>query len=65
MYMPGIRYVYWQDQGMWLGHLEEFSDYLTQGATLDELRANLRDLWKNLTSGELPGVRRLAELPVE
>ncbi len=50
---------------MWLGHWEEFPDYLTQGATLNELRENLRDLWKDLTSGELPGVRRLAEMPVE
>jgi predicted RNase H-like HicB family nuclease len=49
---------------MWLGYFEEFPDYLTQGATLEELRENLRDLFKDLTSGEIPGLRRVAELPV-
>jgi predicted RNase H-like HicB family nuclease len=49
---------------MWLGHFEEFPDYLTQGETLGELQENLRDLYKDLTSGEIPGIRRVAELPV-
>ncbi len=49
---------------MWLGYLEEFPDYMTQGETLDELKENLSDLYKDLTSGEIPGVRRVAELQV-
>lgn len=47
---------------MWLGYLEEFPDYLTQGDSLDELKENLKDLAKDLTSGAIPGVRRVAEL---
>ena len=58
------RYVHWQDQGIWLGYFEEFPDYLTQGETLGELQENLRDLYKDLTSGEIPGIRRVAELAV-
>ena len=42
----------------------EFPDYLTQGETLAELEGNLRDLYRDLTSGEIPGVRRVAELTV-
>jgi hypothetical protein len=49
---------------MWLGYLEEFPDYLTQGQTLEELQENLRDLYKDLTSGAIPGIRRVAALPV-
>ncbi len=49
---------------MWLGYFEEFPDYLTQGETLEELQGNLRDLYKDLTNGEVPGIRRVAELPV-
>jgi hypothetical protein len=30
--MQSIRYVYWQDGDAWLGHLEEYPDYLTQGS---------------------------------
>ena len=47
---------------MWLGFLEDFPDYLTQGESLAELEENLRDLYRDLTSGEIPGVRRVAEL---
>ena len=58
------RYVYWEEDGAWLGYLEEFPDYLTQGETLPELEENLRDLYRDLTSGEIPGVRRVAELSI-
>jgi len=49
---------------MWLGYFEEFPDYWTQGETLDELQANLKDLHDELTGGSIPGVRRAAELQV-
>ena len=49
---------------MWLGYFEEFPDYLTQGESLEELRDNLRDLYRDLTSGEIPAIRRVAELSV-
>jgi len=49
---------------MWLGFFEEFPDYLTQGESPEELAKNLRDLYRDLTSGEIPGVRRVAELTV-
>lgn len=59
-----IRYIYWQDHGMWVGHLEEFPDYMTQGESFEELQENLRDLLRDLTGGEIPGVRRVAELSI-
>ncbi len=62
--MKGLRYVYWQDQNFWLGHLEEFPDYLTQGVSFEDLQEHLRDLYQDLTSGEIPAVRRIAELEV-
>ena len=63
--MITARYVYWQDGSMWLGYLEEFPDYLTQGETELELRENLKDLHDDLTSGQIPGVRRVAEMPIQ
>jgi hypothetical protein len=62
--MSAARYVHWQEDRMWLGYFEEFPDYITQGQTLGELQGNLRDLYRDLTSGEIPGVRRVAELMV-
>lgn len=49
---------------MWLGHLEESPDYMTQGGTLEELQQNLRDIYDDLLSGKIPGVRHVAELPI-
>ena len=60
--MSTARYVHWHDQGMWLGYFEDFPDYLTQGETLAELEDNLRDLYQDLTSGEIQGIRKVAEL---
>jgi len=49
---------------MWLGYLEEYPDYMTQGETLDELKENLKDLYQELTSGTIPCVHKVAELEV-
>ena len=62
--MSTVRYVHWQDGGMWLGYFEEFPDYLTQGESLRELEENLSDLYRDLASGEIPGIRKVAELAV-
>ncbi len=49
---------------MWVGYLEEYPDYMTQGETLNELKENLRDLYKDFTDGAIPCVRKVAELEV-
>ncbi len=59
-----VRYVHWQEEDMWLGYLEEFPDYWTQGVSIDDLQEHLKDLYKNLTSAVIPNVRRVAELQV-
>jgi predicted RNase H-like HicB family nuclease len=62
--METTKFIHWQDGNMWLGYLEEYPDYMTQGETLEELKENLRDLYKDLTSGAIPSVRKVAELEV-
>ncbi len=58
------KIIYWQYENMWIGYLEEYPDYWTQGETESELRENLIDLHKDLTSGVIPSVCRVAELEV-
>ncbi len=58
------KYVYWQNEDTWLGYLEEYPDYWTQGETEEELRENLIDIYKELTSGTIPNVHKVAELEV-
>ena len=62
--MKTTRYVYWQDGEMWLGYLEDYPDYQTQGETLEELQENLKDIYQDLTSGAIPNVKRVGELQI-
>jgi hypothetical protein len=62
--MKTVKYVYWQDEDFWLGYLQDFPDYLTQAKSVAELRENLEDLYKDIASGEIPGIRRVDELIV-
>jgi len=59
------RFTYWQDGEFWLGYLEEFPDYMTQGSSLDDLKEYLNDLYKDLSGGKIPSVRRTDELDVQ
>lgn len=36
---------YWMDDGWFVGHLREFPAVMSQGETLDELQANVRDAY--------------------
>jgi len=62
--MQNARYIYWQDGAHWLGYFEEYPDYMTQGESLEDLQDHLRDLFRDLSSGEIPGVRKAAELAI-
>lgn len=58
------KYIFWKDENMWLGYLEEYPDYWTQGETEEELKANLLDIYKDLTGGAIQNVRKVAELEI-
>jgi len=57
-----IPYVFWEEEGTWLGYFEAFPDYWTQGTSREDLEEHLRDLYKDLSSGEIPNIRRVAHL---
>lgn len=62
--MHTIKYVYWEENGTYLGYLQDYPDYWTQGASLDDLLDHLRDLYQDLTSGQIPGVRKVGDLVI-
>lgn len=62
--MRSIGFTFWQDGEMWLGYLDEYPDYTTQGISLEDLREHLLDLYRDLSSGSIPAARRHAELEV-
>ncbi len=62
--METKKFVYYQDSDMWVGWLEEYPDYRTQGTTIDELKENLIDIYSDVSSGAIPKVRRHGELVI-
>jgi hypothetical protein len=62
--MKSVGYTFWQDSGVWLGYLDDYPDYMTQGTNLEDLKEHLADLHRDLSSGVIPGVRQHAELEV-
>jgi len=62
--MGTAKFTYWQDDDMWVGYLEEYPDYMTQGRSLEELKENLKDIYDDLSSDAIPYVRKVAELKI-
>jgi predicted RNase H-like HicB family nuclease len=60
--MQTVKIVVWEDDGAWLGYLQDYPDYWSQGETQDDLKAHLRDLYEDIASGSIPGIRKVEEL---
>ena len=58
------RFIYYQEDDMFIGWLEEYPDYKTHGVSLQELMDHLKDIYTELTSGSIPSVRKVGELQV-
>jgi predicted RNase H-like HicB family nuclease len=63
--MEKQKFVYYQDDHIWVGWLEEYPDYRSQGETLEELQENLKEIYAELNSGKIPHVRRVGELAIK
>jgi len=59
--MTTQKYIYWQDETVFIGYLEAYPDYWTQGKTVEALEENLVDI-SELTSSNIPCIRKVAEL---
>ena len=62
--MQRVNIVYWEEEGGWIGYLQEYPDYWTQGDSLDDLEEHLRDLYQDISSDQIPGIRRVGELVI-
>lgn len=57
-----IKFIYWQDGDFFLGYLEEYPDYVTQGESLEDLKEHLKDIYKDISDEKIPNIRKAAEL---
>jgi predicted RNase H-like HicB family nuclease len=62
--MQTVKYVHWQEGDAWLGYLQDYPDYWTQGESLDDLIDHLTDLHTDLAGGHIPAARKVGELVV-
>jgi predicted RNase H-like HicB family nuclease len=62
--MNVVKIVYWEDDGAWIGYLQDYPDYWTQGETLDDLKEHLKDLYQDITGGHVTSIRKVEELVV-
>ena len=62
--MQTVTFVCWPEDDAWVGYLQDYPDYWTQGETLEDLQEHLKDLDHDLTSGELQGIHKVGELAV-
>jgi predicted RNase H-like HicB family nuclease len=60
--MLTVKYIHWQEDDVWIGYLQDYPDYWTQGETLDDLIEHLKDLYQDLAGGMIPGARKVGEL---
>ena len=51
-------FTYWKSDSHWLGFLDKFPDYMTQGESFKDLLEHLTDLYNEFTSGKISFVRR-------
>jgi hypothetical protein len=58
-------FTYWREaDGYVLGYLNAYPDHWTQGEDLDDLKAQLLDLYHEFSKDDLPGIRKVDELVV-
>ena len=62
--MVKVKFVHWQEEDAWIGYLADYPDYWTQGQTLEDLKEHLKDLYHDMTQGQIPGIRKVDELVV-
>ena len=60
--METLKFIYYQENDMWVGWLEEYPDYRSQGTSLDELKENLKDIYEDFRGEKIPNIHKHGEL---
>jgi len=61
-----IKFTYWKESdGKLLGYLNDYPDHWTQGEDLDDLKAHLRDLYKEFGENDIKGIKKVEELEID
>ena len=53
-----LAYTYWKDNGFYIGHLNEFPEYNTQGKSLKELEEMLKSLYADISNEDFQEIQQ-------
>ena len=59
-----LDYTYWEDDDGYVGYLDDYPDYITQGETLDDLKDMLRVQYKDMQTFEISFAHRHGKLKI-
>jgi Uncharacterised protein family (UPF0150). len=62
--MKTLQFTFWQEDDFYIGFLNDYPDYQTQGESKEELVENLKDLLIDMESAQVPYIRKVEELLV-
>ena len=62
--MKTVQYTFWQDGEFFIGYLNDYPDYQTQGYSKAELLENLKDLLNDIQTDEIPFIRKVEEMAI-
>ncbi len=51
--MKELKFTWWKTEQFYLGYLNEYPDYMTQGVSKEELIDNLKSLLEDIESDEI------------
>ena len=49
-----LKIMYWQGEHFWLGRLVDHPEIMSQGESVEELEANLRDAYREILMEDVP-----------
>jgi predicted RNase H-like HicB family nuclease len=59
-----LTLIYWKSDKFWLGKLLEYPEIMTQGETLEDLEANIKDAYLLMAMDDVPEVYHTKEIAI-
>jgi len=57
------KFTYWREEdGRFLGYLNDYPDHWTQGESFQDLKDHLRDLYDTFSKSAIFGIKKVEEL---
>ena len=59
-----LKMIYWKGERFWLGKLLQHPEIMTQGETITELEANIKDAYHAMVLDDVPNDHQTMEISI-